>query len=97
MSVLTATQISARLRALPHWKTRRQALRRTFTFDGFLQSIDFVNRIARKAQTLNHHPAIDIRYNKVTLTLTTHEQGGITRKDFTLAHQCEAVMARHFA
>jgi 4a-hydroxytetrahydrobiopterin dehydratase len=54
---------------------------------GFLKSIDFVNRIARKAQKINHHPDIDIRFDKMTLTLTTHDEGGITEKDFSMARQ----------
>jgi 4a-hydroxytetrahydrobiopterin dehydratase len=52
---------------------------------GFLKSIDFVNRIARKAQKINHHPDIDIRFDK--MTLTTHDEGGITEKDFSMARQ----------
>ena len=62
-----------------------------------MKSIDFVNRIARKAQKMNHHPDIDIRFNKVTLTLTTHDEGGSTEKDFSLAQQCEEVFFKHFA
>jgi len=51
------------------------------------KAIDFVNQIARKAQKANHHPDIDIRFDKVTLKLTTHDEGGITEKDFSLAGQ----------
>ena len=59
-----------------------------------MKSIAFVNRIAGKAQKINHHPDIDIRFNKVTLKLTTHDEGGITGKDFFLAHQCDEVFAK---
>jgi 4a-hydroxytetrahydrobiopterin dehydratase len=59
--------------------------------------MDFVNRIARKAQKANHHPDIEIRFNKVTLKLTTHDEGGITAKDFSLARQCEEVFSKYFA
>jgi len=55
-----------------------------------------VNRIAKKAQRLNHHPDIDIRFDKVTLALTSHDEGGITEKDFTLARQCDEVFAKSF-
>ena len=58
--------------------------------------MDFVNRIARKAQKANHHPDIDIRFDKVTLKLSTHDEGGITEKDFSLARQCDGVLARYF-
>jgi len=54
---------------------------------GFLKSIDFVNRIARKAQKINRPPDIDIRFDKMALTLTTHDEGGITEKDFSMARQ----------
>jgi 4a-hydroxytetrahydrobiopterin dehydratase len=83
MPALTAKQVRLHLRAIPQWSKRANAICRTFTLDGFLQSIAFVNRIARKAQKMNHHPDIEIRYDKVTLRLTTHDEGGITGKDFT--------------
>ena len=93
MPALTAKQISLHLKAIPNWTKRGKTIRRTFEFEGFLNSIAFVNRIARRAQKLNHHPDIDIRFNKVTLTLTTHDQGGITKKDFTLAQQGDGIFA----
>jgi 4a-hydroxytetrahydrobiopterin dehydratase len=94
MPALTAKQVSLHLRAVPRWSKRAQTILRTFKFEGFLKGIDFVNRIARKAQKINHHPDIDIRFNKVTLTLTTHDEGGITEKDFSLAGQCDEVFAK---
>jgi 4a-hydroxytetrahydrobiopterin dehydratase len=94
MPALTTKQISLHLQAVPNWSKRVQTIFRTFRFQGFLKSIDFVNRIARKAQEINHHPDIDIRFDKVTLTLTTHDEGGITEKDFSLARKCDDVFAR---
>ena len=94
MPALTTKQISLHLQAVPNWSKRVQTIFRTFSFEGFLKSIDFVNRIARKAQKINHHPDIDIRFDKVTLTLTTHDEGGITEKDFSLARKCDEVFAR---
>ena len=96
MPALTTKQVSLHLKAVPNWSKRAQTISRTFKFEGFLNSIAFVNRIAKRAQKLNHHPDIDIRYDKVTLTLTTHDEGGITEKDFTLAQQCDGVFARFF-
>ena len=96
MPSLTAKQVSFHLKAVPCWSKRAQTILRTFKFEGFLKAIAFVNRIARKAQKLNHHPDIDIRFNKVTLTLTTHDEGGITEKDFALARQCDEVFSRFF-
>jgi len=97
MPALTAKQIIPNLNAVPNWSKRAQIIHRTFKFDGFLMSMDFVNRIARKAQKINHHPDIDIRFNKVTLKLTTHDEGGITKKDFSLARQCDEVFTKFFA
>jgi 4a-hydroxytetrahydrobiopterin dehydratase len=96
MPALTAKQISLNLKAVPNWSKRAQIIHRTFKFKGFLMSMDFVNRIATKAQKINHHPDIDIRFNKVTLKLTTHDEGGITKKDFSVARQCDEVFARFF-
>jgi 4a-hydroxytetrahydrobiopterin dehydratase len=96
MPALTSKQVSLHLKAIPNWSKRAQTILRTFKFEGFLKSIDFVNRIARRAQKNNHHLDIDIRFNKVTLKLTTHDEGGITEKDFSLAQQCEEVFARYF-
>ena len=79
MPALTTKQVSLHLKAVPNWSKRAQTILRTFKFEGFLNSIDFVNRIARKAQKINHHPDIDIRFNKVTLKLTTHDAGGLDR------------------
>ena len=59
-----------------------------------MTSIDFVRRIAKQTLKINHQPDIDIRFDQVTLTLTTHDQGGITEKDFSLARKCDEVFSR---
>jgi len=97
MPALTPKQIKIHLKTAADWAHRARTLRRTFKFAGFLKSIAFVDRIARKAQKLNHHPDIDIRFDQVTLTLTTHDAGGITEKDFSLARQCDEVFSKYFA
>ena len=94
MPALTTQQVRLHLKAVPNWSKRAQTIRRTFEFKGFLEGIEFVNRIASKAQKLNHHPDINIRFNKVALSLTTHDEGGITEKDFSLARQCDEVFAK---
>ena len=96
MPALTTSQTSLYLKAVPNWSKRAQTILRTFKFEGFLESVAFVNWIARKAQKINHHPDINIRFNRVTLKLTTHDAGGLTKKDFALARQCDAVLARFF-
>jgi 4a-hydroxytetrahydrobiopterin dehydratase len=94
MPALNTKQIKLHLKAVPDWTKRAQTICRTFKFGGFLMSIAFVRRIAKRAQKINHHPDIDIRFDKVTLTLTTHDEGGITKKDFSLARQCDEVFSR---
>ena len=94
MPAFTSKQISLHLKEVTNWSKRAQTIFRTYKFEGFLKSIDFVNRIARKAQKINHHPDIDIRFNKVKLTLTTHDEGGITEKDFSMARQCDQVLSK---
>jgi 4a-hydroxytetrahydrobiopterin dehydratase len=73
MQVLTTKQIKARLKAVANWSKREQTICCTFKLEGFLNSIAFVNRIIPVAQNLNHYPDIDIRFDQVTLTLTTHD------------------------
>jgi len=96
MSILNTEQIRLHVKTVPNWLKRARTIHRIFPFDGFLNSIDFVNRIARKAQKSNHHPDIDIRFDKVSLTLTTHDEGGITEKDFSLARQCDKIFSKFF-
>ena len=94
MSALNAQEIRLHLKTIPNWKKRARVIRQTFVFEGFLEGLAWVNRVAKRAQKLNHHPDIDIRFNKVTLTLTTHDAGGLTEKDFTLARQCDAEFSK---
>ncbi len=94
MPSLSPRQARLRLKALPGWTMGARVIRRRFEFKGFLEAVDFVNRVAAKAERANHHPDIDIRWNKVALALTTHDQGGLTEKDFSLARQCDRLFSR---
>lgn len=94
MPALTAEQIANQLKAVPEWTQRAQTICRTFKFENFLMSIAFIRRIAKRAEKIQHHPDIDVRFDRVTLTLTTHDEGGLTNKDFHLAEQCDVVFAR---
>jgi 4a-hydroxytetrahydrobiopterin dehydratase len=87
MAKLPAAQIETRLAAVPGWKKRNQTIQRTYQFKDFPAAIRFVNAVARLAEMAWHHPDIDIRWNKVTLVLTTHDAGGLTEKDFQLARK----------
>lgn len=82
---MTEAEIKSALETLPEWNEVGGELQRTFQFDDFMDAMGFVNRVAEAAEAADHHPDILIRYNKVTLTLSTHDAGGITAKDFDLA------------
>ena len=97
MPAFNAKQINLHLKTVPDWSQRAHTIGRTYKVEGFLNSIDFVNRIAKRAQKMNHHPDIEIHFDQVKLTLSTHDEGGITEKDFTLARQCDEVFAKFFA
>ena len=62
------------------WRESNQKLERTFKFKDFNDSIDFVNKVAKIAETQNHHPDIEIKYNKVKISITDHEKGGVSDK-----------------
>ncbi len=93
MTTLTHDEISEAMKEVPGWTRRLKSITRTYKFAGFLKSIAFVNQIAKRAQELNHHPDIDIRFDQVTLVLTTHDAGGLTEVDFTIAEQCDEEFA----
>lgn len=69
----------------PGWSVEGETLRRTFRFDDFRDAMGFVTTVALCAEVADHHPDIDIRWNKVTLALTTHEAGALTTRDTDLA------------
>jgi 4a-hydroxytetrahydrobiopterin dehydratase len=92
MTPLSPDQIHHRLPSLLHWHLIDNQLTRTFVFPNFLAAINFVDKLALLAEAANHHPDIDIRYNKITLRLTSHDAGGITTKDFTLAEQISTLV-----
>jgi len=92
MKKLDASQIRSALAAVPEWKAVDDRIARTFAFQDFPAAIHFVNAVAGLAEKAWHHPDIDIRWNQVTLTLTTHDAGGLTEKDFDLAWQFDALL-----
>lgn len=87
VSKLTPVEVREALKSLPLWARQGKSIRRTYAFADFPAAIRFVSAIARVAEKAWHHPDIDIRWNKVTLTLTTHDEGGLTEKDFKIALQ----------
>lgn len=85
MELLDTDTIEARLGRLDGWSREGNEIRRTFEFDSFPRAIAFVNRVADAAEAADHHPDMDIRFSRVTLALSTHSAGGLTRRDFDLA------------
>ncbi|HAO79506.1 MAG TPA: 4a-hydroxytetrahydrobiopterin dehydratase [Verrucomicrobia subdivision 3 bacterium] len=91
---LAEPQIILALGTLPDWKKTGDVIARTFEFKDFSAAMDFTNAVAALAEQAQHHPDIDVRWNKVTLALSTHDAGGLTEKDFALARQCDALALR---
>ena len=85
MAKYSAAQTRAALRFLPDWTKKGATITRIYQFRDCAGAIEFVNAVARLAEKAWHHPDIDIRWNKVTVTLSTHSEGGLTEKDFDLA------------
>ncbi len=87
---LSDEEITRQLSDLTDWSLvpdDAKSVRATFELTDFAAALDFVNRVGRLAEQLDHHPDIDIRWNTVTLTLSTHSAGGLTQLDVELAHQ----------
>jgi 4a-hydroxytetrahydrobiopterin dehydratase len=89
MAKLSAEQIAEKLRALSGWEYKDNAIGKVFRFKEYLHGIEFVDKIAEIAEANDHHPDITINYKRVTFTLSTHDQGGVTDKDFKLAENIE--------
>lgn len=89
MATLSDAQITAHLQSLPGWQRAGETITKRYTFPSFLKAIAFINAIAPLAEAANHHPDIANTYNRVTITLSTHDEGGITDKDTALAAQIE--------
>jgi 4a-hydroxytetrahydrobiopterin dehydratase len=82
MATLTPAQARAKLAELPGWELADKAITGTFKFTDFTEAIAYVVRLGFAAEAADHHPDIDIRYKRVTLTYSTHSEGGLTEKDF---------------
>ena len=90
-TALSDIAIQRELGSLPGWSRRGGALQKTFAFPTFMNAIAFVNRVAEAAESMEHHPDLDIRYTKVAATLSTHSAGGITQLDLDLARRMDAL------
>jgi 4a-hydroxytetrahydrobiopterin dehydratase len=88
--LLSDIAIQRELGNLNGWARKGSALVKTFQFRNFTDAIGFVNRVAESAERANHHPDMDIRYNRVICNLSTHDAGGITQNDLDLAKAMDA-------
>jgi 4a-hydroxytetrahydrobiopterin dehydratase len=85
MTKLEGEELRTMLRDLEGWKVLGDAIHKEFTFPGFRGAIAFVNRIADLANAAGHHPDLEIHYDRVVVSLSTHDAGGVTRRDLSLA------------
>ncbi|TCJ17373.1 4a-hydroxytetrahydrobiopterin dehydratase [Rubrobacter taiwanensis] len=90
MATIPFDEAQRRVRELPGWEVSQNFITKTYELEDFRAALEFVNRVGELAESANHHPDIDIRYNRVTLTLTTHSEGGLTDRDFELARRIES-------
>lgn len=91
MSLLADDPIESFIEEHPDWTWADKEITRTYQFEDFNQAMGFVTRVALEAEKANHHPDIDIRWNEVTLTLSTHSEGGLTEKDLDLANTADGL------
>ncbi|MBK5297162.1 MAG: 4a-hydroxytetrahydrobiopterin dehydratase [Vicinamibacteria bacterium] len=92
MSLLTDEVITRELGTLPGWTKDGNAIRKQFTFKGFPEAVAFVQRLVPGCEAADHHPDVTINYRKVTLSYSTHSEGGLTGKDFAGARAAERVV-----
>lgn len=85
MTRLSDSEIGQRLGDLPGWTRQEHSIVKEYEFDDFVKAIEFVRAVAARAEEANHHPDIEIHYNKVKLTLSTRGEGGVTGKDIEAA------------
>jgi 4a-hydroxytetrahydrobiopterin dehydratase len=93
MGKLGDAELRSSLAEMEGWVLEGSAIHKDFTFSGFRDAIAFVNRVAERANRARHHPDLEIHYNRVGVTLSTHDQGGVTEKDVALAAEIDAVAA----
>ena len=85
LPLLSESDLTARLAPLAGWARSGSTITRTFKFAGYPEAVAFVQRTVEPAERMNHHPDIDVRYNRVIVTLSTHDSGGVTENDLRLA------------
>jgi 4a-hydroxytetrahydrobiopterin dehydratase len=97
LTKLSEAEIASRLSALSQWSKPGEEIQRTYRFKDFVVAMAFVEAVAARAEAVQHHPDILIRYSRVTLSLSTHDASGITDKDFDFARAADGFAATHGA
>jgi 4a-hydroxytetrahydrobiopterin dehydratase len=92
MARLSDEEIERRLEGIDGWTRDGEAISKRFEGDDFMWSVGLVERLAPVAEGMNHHPDLEISWNKVTVTITTHSEGGLTERDFELAARIDGVV-----
>ncbi len=91
MAVLSSREVEDKIKDLEGWEVSGNEIRKVYKMKNFIDSIGFVNKVAILAEKADHHPDILIKYSKVSISLSTHSEGGITEKDFNLASQVDEI------
>lgn len=91
-ALIAQSDLKEMMKRVPEWDTNKKSIERTFEFDDFSQAIDFVNAVAEIAEEEEHHPDLDVRYNKVRVVLSTHSEGGLTDMDFQIAEKVDTLL-----
>jgi 4a-hydroxytetrahydrobiopterin dehydratase len=92
MLLLTQDEITKNLKTLSGWELEGKQIAKQFQFKDFAEALAFVNKVGAEAEKMDHHPDIFIHsWNKVKITISTHSEGGITKKDFQLAEKIEGL------
>ncbi|MCC7180231.1 MAG: 4a-hydroxytetrahydrobiopterin dehydratase [Acidobacteria bacterium] len=94
MATMTAAEIDQQLATLDGWTRAGEAIRKQYTFQDFPEAVLFVSALVPSAEAADHHPDIEIHYKRVTLTYTTHSEGGVTAKDFEGARAADDIAAQ---
>ena len=91
-NIISGDELEDVLKKTPEWESEGVGIKRTFEFEGFMDAMEFVNTVADVAAEADHHPDIDIRWNKVRLVLVTHSAGGLTDLDVEMAQRIDRLV-----
>ena len=91
---LSQDEIDIELQIMRGWVLDGKSIKRTIHFENFLAGLHFINKVAAEAEKMNHHPDVILKYKEVIFILTTHDEHGLTEKDFALAKRIDEILGR---